>query len=112
MAETGQDFEMYQRTNFDLIVPITKKIDGSPLDLTGASITWALRQRMKSTSNLIMKTTPSQITVSGNTLTVHLIPSDTTTLVGSFFHECKMTDSNGLESELFTGSATILFSNL
>lgn len=111
MAETNQNFSMYQGETKNLVVPITKE-DGTALDLTGATITWALRQRMTSTSNLITKSTPSQITVSGNTLTVHLIPSDTTSLKGAFYHECKMTDTQGNVSELFTGLATITVSEL
>lgn len=102
---------MYQGETKNLVVPITKE-DGTALDLTGSTITWALRQRMQSTSNLIVKSSPSQITTNGNTLTVQLIPSDTTTLKGAYYHECKMVDTQGNESELFNGNVTILVSNL
>jgi hypothetical protein len=111
MAETNQNFSMYQGETKNLVVNVTKE-DGTALDLTGSTVTWALRQRMSSMSNLITKSTPNQITISSNTLTVHLIPSDTTSLKGSFYHECKMTDTSGNVSELFTGLATITVSEL
>lgn len=111
MTQTNQNFSMYQGETKNLVVPITDE-NGNNLSLTGSTITWALRQRMTSTSNLITKSTPSQITINSNTLTVHLLPTDTASIKGAFYHECKMTDTSGNVSELFTGLATITVSEL
>lgn len=110
MVKPNQNFSMYQGETKNLVVTVIKE-DGTALNLTGCSVTWAL-QRGSSGNNLITKSTPNQIAISGNILTVQLIPSDTTSLNGTFSHECKMTDTNGNVSELFTGIATIMISDL
>jgi hypothetical protein len=101
MTAVNQNFSMYQGESKNLIV----SVDGVT-DLIGATLKWGLRKRESSTINDILK--ESEITVSGTEITIPLKPPDTETLLGTYFHECELTDQQGNVSTLFTGIVTIL----
>ncbi|MFD0825868.1 hypothetical protein ACT8ZR_09335 [Neobacillus sp. M.A.Huq-85] len=105
MAEINQNFSMYQGETKNIVVPITKD-DGSNVDLTAAVLNWSVRQREYSTTTVLVKESPD-ITVEGNTLTIHLKPPDTETLLGTYYHKCEIVDQQANDSVLFTGFVTV-----
>jgi hypothetical protein len=105
MTAINQNFTMYQGDTKNLIVPVE-----GVTDLTGSTLQWGLRKRESSTTNDIFKN--NEITINGNEITIPLKPPDTETLLGTYWHECELTDQQGNVSTLFTGVATILRSGV
>lgn len=94
MTATNQNFYMYAGDTKNLNISVTND-DGSPLDLTGCTITWVLK---KNNSELVKTTTNGVI---------ELEPSDTSDLYGIYPHECELTDQTGNVSTIFIGKVTI-----
>jgi outer membrane lipoprotein-sorting protein len=85
---------MYAGDTKNITISVTKD-DGTPLDLTGCTITWVLK---KNNSELVKTTTNGVI---------GLVASDTSDLNGIYPHECELTDQTGNVSTIFIGKVTI-----
>lgn len=103
MTATGQNITMV--AGDDKEIYITVYDDGGNLeDITGATINWvAFRQNG---TIVLTKTTADAITLDDPTngvLLITLIPADTETLLGSYYHECELTDNAGRISTITKG---------
>lgn len=87
----------------DLDIQITVNDDaGVAVDLTGASVTWNLRERRGSAA-VLTKTTASGIvltTPASGIMTITVLDTDTVGLEGIYFHEAVITDAGGLISRV------------
>ena len=108
MGITGQDFQMWQGEDEVIEVPIT---DGeSPVNLTGATVTWKLSQ---SGVTVLTKTTSDDITIGagdavGDLVTIAVRKANTATLSpGYYTHECRVV-SGGDEQVVFTGTMRLI----
>jgi hypothetical protein len=110
LATRGQNFEIYAGDSKNITVTVTNA-DGSPIDLTGATIKWALKKRVSSPADITKETnTNAGISVANPTTGVFLIPlkpDDTKDLSGVFYHEAEVTDGVGNVSTVLTGEVTI-----
>lgn len=108
MASQGQNFEMWAGDDLD-VVAIVKDASGTVVDITGATVEWALRLTVDSPV-LLAKDTAAGITLTNPTqgeFTITLAPADTSALGGrSYYHEAEVT-LGGKITTVLTGWATI-----
>ena len=107
MTATAQDFTLYAGDDATLTVTVTEGVAAK--DLTGASVVWVLYDRF-SRAAVLTKATGDGVTITddeGGILTVDIDSTDTATLYGAYYHECKVTDSDGNISTVSTGTVTI-----
>lgn len=91
--------------NFSIFAGNTKSITVTVDDaasLTGATIEFNIKKNEN--SNAIL--TKTNVSVSGNTITITLNPTDTENFSGSYYHECVLTDQYGNVSTLSVGTIT------
>lgn len=83
---------------------------GDAVDLTGASIKWHMARSVYSEPDVEKALSDGIAFVDDGegTFTVTLDSADTEDLVGTFYHEVEITDSNGNISTPHTGSISIL----
>lgn len=93
MTKTGQNFTMWSGNHVDLTITVYDST-GASKDLSGACGTWALSSTPLSAS-LVRKTSDaaSDIVLSGSSMTVYIVPAETSTLQGAFHHEAQIRDS-------------------
>jgi len=72
-------------------------------DFSGSSIAWSMRRNKYSGESVLNKAA----SVDGAEAQIKLSPDDTAALAGTFYHECKLTDSLGNVSTVFVGAVTI-----
>lgn len=101
MTALKQDFEMFAGDSKQIIVSNTND-NGSPLDLTGASVKWSLSDIVKTNVNGIYISNP----INGE-FVIHLDPEDTVNKIGKFRHEAVVTDVVGNVSTVLKGYVTI-----
>jgi hypothetical protein len=90
--------------NFSMIAGDTKSLIATMSeDLSGASVRWVIKKNVNSTENILLKAS----TVSGTDITIKLDPADTLSLVGTYYHECEVTDQQNNVSTVFTGMCLI-----
>lgn len=114
LATENQNFSMYSGETKSLPFTATNTEDGSPINLSGATIKWALKRALN-TANAVYKDTTSGITVTdaaNGVFTISLIPGDTQSLTGNYIHAAEVTDSSGNVSVVTVGTATITKINL
>ena len=112
MTRKSQNAKIYAGDTTSLEFTCTD--DTGRKNLNGATVSWkmAKHQTDNSASVLVTKTTPANsgitITHANNGLFEVVIPaSNTTSLKGSYFHEARITDSNGQIATVATGTLTI-----
>ncbi len=109
MTEVDQSFEMWAGNDIDLNFSIVDST-GSPVDLTTATtLEWVLHADVQDGNPLIQKSIGSGITITnpgGGQFTITLLPADTATLSGNYYHECEL-NMGGKDNTLFTGAAKI-----
>jgi hypothetical protein len=105
MTAVNQNFEMYAGDSKNIVVSVT---DGASraLDITGASMKWILRPTQATASNIIEKSTP-EIILDVYTATIKLLPEDTESLAGNYYHEAELTDQIGNVSTVMVGNVKI-----
>lgn len=106
MSADYQNFSLYSGETRNIISNITEQDGITPVDLTGATVTWYLKNSKHSSTNLVTKNNPP-IIISGNQITIPLHAADTSTLRGNYYHYCEMTDALGNSSVVFTGYMTV-----
>lgn len=110
MTAINQDFSMYQGDTKNLVVSVTKD-DGSELDLTGCTVKWAILKSTTNSEKLVLIETP-RIRTDNNTITIPISSTDTLNLLGKYYHECKLIDTQGNASTIFVGYITLNKSNI
>ncbi len=106
----SQDFDMHAGDDKTLVVSV-RDTEGSPVDVTGATVRWRAARSANKTADIIKKTGGSGITLSDPTqgeITITLNAADTDSLKGTFYHECQVTFASGLLSTVVAGKMTIL----
>ena len=110
MTYVGQNFELYAGNYKDIIVPITGS-DGGAYNMTGASVTWIMRE-LDNVASLIRKhgegsSAASGLSYSTSTLTISLSPNDTILYSGTYYHSACGKDSASRVATLFEGTIRI-----
>jgi len=101
------DFSMYSGDSKTLAITITDK-SGSAVDLTGATVKYAIAGSATATTKLVSKQTGGAgITTALNVATVTIDPADTEAIAGIFYQEIETTDINGYVSTSMVGTITI-----
>ena len=98
--------------NFEMFAGDTKNIDVTVagVNLAGSTVKWAMKKTIYSAAPDVAKDTVDGITVTdpnGGRFTISLLPSETRSLSGTYYHEAEITDANGNVSTIFTGTITI-----
>jgi hypothetical protein len=109
MTTINQNFSMYAGDSKNITITVTND-DGTVLNLTNATVKWALKKRVKSTVNEIYKTTTDGIVITDSlngVIKINVTPNDTTNLSGMYYHECEVTDQSGNVSTVTTGYITV-----
>jgi hypothetical protein len=109
MTTINQDFSMYAGDSKNIVITVTDD-NGSPMNLLNATVKWALKKRVKSTENMIYKTTTDGITITdaqNGLIKISLLPINTSSLSGMYYHECEVTDQSGNVSTVTTGYITV-----
>ena len=95
MATTLSTISWYQGNTKNIHVDVKDVNTGDPIDLTGAAVRFVLASKQSGTVRL-SKTVGNGVTVSGNTFTVAIAPTDTATLpVGDYVAQATVTLGNG-----------------
>lgn len=108
MTKKNQNFEMYAGDTKDIVITVTNA-NGAVVNLSGASVRWALKKNVSASQNAY-KTTSSGVTLtspSAGVFTVRLSAGDTQGLQGRYYHEAEVTDVLGNVSTVTTGYVTI-----
>jgi len=101
------DFSMYSGDSKSLAITITDS-DGVAVDLTGATVKYAIAASATATTKLVSKQTGGLgITTASNVATVPLVPADTASLAGIYYQECEVTDTSGNVSTALVGTVVI-----
>jgi len=80
---------------------------GNAVTVTGGSATYAIANSVDGPALVTKTSAAGAITLSGSTITVTLVPADTASMAGVYYHELEVTDSDG---DVFTpacGTMTI-----
>lgn len=115
MAATDQDFTIWEGDDEQLLFT-TDDGSGNPYNLAGASIEWAMSLNAVSAPIVTKSTGGGGITINNpptaGKFTVTLADADTAGKPGTYYHEARVTDSNGDSRVIATGTATINASNI
>jgi hypothetical protein len=109
LTEYNRNISMYQEEYKVITVTITTSA-GAVKDLTSATATWNVRQKLNDTANLISKTVGSGITLTdadGGVLTITIDTADTSAMSGKYFHELRVVDSDSHEEVVLVGTLTV-----
>lgn len=105
MTAINQNFEMYAGDTKNIIIAVTDA-SGMALDLTAATVRWILKPPQPNAAIAISKSSP-EIAIDIDRITIKLLPKDTETLFGNFYHEAELTDQIGNVSTIMVGTAKI-----
>lgn len=112
MAETGQNFEVFQGDSKVETVTIRDEANAL-LNLTGYTFNWVMF-RMNTRVNVLTKTLASGLSVptpANGELVITLDPADTVDLApGKYNHELEMISAGGDVSTVTTGIVSVLYS--
>lgn len=82
--------------------------EGTAVDLTGASIEYAIKTTVEAVTNeLLLTTADFSITILANVFSIAVSPNDTVSLNGTYYHECEITLADGRVFTAFSGSIFI-----
>lgn len=106
-----QDFELVSGNDKDLLFTTLDEND-NVVDLTGATIVWALSRAAKNKSRLVTYTSPTNLTITdaaAGLFTVKLQSADTEGLkADDYYHEVRLTSAAGRKTTLAIGTVKIL----
>lgn len=98
---------MYSGDNVSIAVTVTDSSTGAAVDLTGASMSWALAAAPGETALVTKTSADGDITVGGassNVATVALEPADTAALDGVYIHELQLVDGASKTHTVYQGT--------
>ena len=101
---------MYSGDSVSIAVTVTDSTTGAAVNLTGATMTWALATAPGATALVTKTSTDGDITVSGvssNVATVALEPADTAALSGVYHHELQVIDGASAVYTVYQGTLYI-----
>lgn len=101
-----QNFTMTSGDTQDVTCTVTDDDDAS-VALAGMTIVWVLAQAPGMTAIETKTTTAADITISSNTFSFSIEPSDTTSLDGTYYHEAQITDTTSDVQTVMSGWITI-----
>lgn len=109
MAKKNQNFEIDIGDSGD--IQITASDSGKPINLSGATIQWEMRNGGRGPL-LLSKNTASGVTVTnsaGGVFEIRLSSADTSAIrAGRYYHEAKIIDVTGFVSTVTKGEATFV----
>lgn len=108
MTKQNQDFVMWAGDNKLIDVTVVDG-DGVAVDITGATIKWVLA-KTAGDSALVTKTTGDGITITdaaAGKFRVTLVPADTESLAGVYYHEAEVTDASSQVSTVLIGKVIV-----
>jgi hypothetical protein len=106
MTAINQNFDMYAGDSKNIVISVVDEAN-KPLNVEGVTVKWILRPTQPITApNILDKTTP-EIETAEDKVTIKLLPQDTETLYGNFYHEAELTDQIGNVSTIMVGSIKI-----
>lgn len=109
MTKKTQDIELWAGDTLTLGVTITNEA-GAAVNLTGATLRYAIAPSHNHTTKSVSKTTGSGVThtdAANGVAQIALLPADTAGLKGVYVHELEVEDSAGKKSTAFVGRVTI-----
>ena len=109
MSAILQNFSMYQGDDVRLGVTLVDAA-GVPVSLVGATLKWGIAKKASDGTPLLLKTIGSGITVldpAAGSFEVALVPADTQSYVGDYYHEVELTDAGGKRLTVMTGKVQI-----
>ena len=109
MTATGQNVVTRSGDSRRLQFTVTDAA-GAAVDLTGATITWALATKLGGTT-LLTKTIGAGITVNGASagqFYVAVDPADTASLAGTYYHEAEVVDALANKATVAVGTLTVI----
>lgn len=101
---------MYSGDSVSIAVTVTDSSTGAAVNLTGATMTWALADTAGATARLTKTSADGDITVGGassNVATVTLTAADTAGLAGVYVHELQVVDGDGKTYTVYQGTLRI-----
>ena|SRR5437764_15345572 len=104
------DFSMYSGETKNINITINEQDGVTPVDLTGATITWHLKGSLRSGNILVSKDNNNGIIITDTAngkIRVQLSPADTSGLNGIYYHVCEITDLIGDHSVVLIGKITV-----
>lgn len=108
MAYVNQNIDLYAGEIRSVVVTVDDLNSGSVEDLTSATISWKVKQ---GSTTALSKTVGSGITLASDpttgVFTISLQAADTSSLVGVYSHEGRVTLSDGTIATMFTGSFVV-----
>ena len=106
-----QDFELVSGNDKTLSFK-TLDQDDVVVDLTGATIIWAMSNMAKNKKRIITYTSPVQVTITdavNGLFTVDILDTDTEALpAADYYHEARSTSAAGLKTTLAYGTVKLL----
>jgi hypothetical protein len=96
------NLSIYQGDDFQMTIAVNNP-DGSPADLTGATVMSQIRAAASQSSPVLATLTPS---ISGNVISLHLASVDSAALPPSAVWDCQMTDAKPYVTTLVAGTVT------
>lgn len=108
MTIAGQNFEMFQGDNKELVITVYKQDGVSIQDLTGYNAVWCAHNQTPENPVIIKTTSPGEgITIpdpSSGQLVIELANVDTNTLTPKTYgHQCEVEDALGNHATVTTG---------
>jgi hypothetical protein len=104
------DLEMYSGDTLQITVTV-KNTSNVAIDLSGATLSWALAKNVGDTA-LVTKTTANSgvvtVTAASGICRVDIVPADTSGIFGRHWHELEVTDSSGNVSTVIVGQLNIV----
>ena len=109
MTQTAQNFKIWSGDHKDLVITI-KNSAGTVVDITGVTLKWILAAAPGEAA-LVTKLSPDDVEITdgqNGVCKVHLIPADTASLAGVYYHEMELTDTSSNVSTTHTGYGDIV----
>jgi hypothetical protein len=109
MALVSQNFDIYAGDTKDIIITVKKK-DGTPVNLSGATIKWVA---VRGKTTIISKDNDNGIVITdaiNGECTIRLDHLDTLSLLGSLYYECVVIDTFGNQTTVAVGTMKVLAS--
>ena len=110
MTAEKQNITGYYSGNSLKLAITVKDPSGAVVDLSGASIRWALTETYDQTVLVRKSTADGGIVITdaeNGTFEINVDPQDTDDLSGEYDHECEVTDSGGNVVTVTTGTIEI-----
>lgn len=111
MTARNQNFEMHKGDTRTVTVTVTDD-DDQAVNLTGATVKWAVANTPTSATLISKQTGGSGISITnatGGVFVITLVPADTSSLSArTYYHEAQVTDAAGVVSTVLIGKLKLI----